>query len=140
LSAHCGTPLGKTDATNYRSIVGGVQYLTLTPPGLTFAVNKVCQFLHAPTDEHWVVVKRILRYLKACTKVGLKIARNNSLLVSAFLDADWTGNLDDRRFTGGYAVFLGTNLISWSQRNNLQSPSLVQRSPSLVQKQNIKPQ
>jgi hypothetical protein len=59
-------------------------------------------------------MKRILRYLKACTKVGLKIARNNSLLVSAFSDADWVGCLDDRRSIEGYAVFLGTNLISWS--------------------------
>jgi hypothetical protein len=75
-------------------------------------VNKVCQFLHAPTDKHWAAVKRILRYLKACTKIDLKIVKNNSLLVSAFSDADWAGCLDDRRSTGGYAVFLGTKLIS----------------------------
>jgi hypothetical protein len=87
---------------------------TLTRPDLAFAVNKVCQFLHALTDEHWVPVKRILRYVKGCTKVGLKIAKNNSLLVSAFSDVDWAGCLDDRRSIGGYAVFLGANLISWS--------------------------
>jgi histone deacetylase 1/2 len=61
-------------------------------------------------------VKRILRYLKQSTKVGLKISRSSSLLVSAFSDADWAGCLDDRRSTGGFAVFVGNNLVSWSAR------------------------
>jgi len=42
MSAHEGTPLGPEDATRYRSIVGGLQYLTLTRPDLSFAVNKIC--------------------------------------------------------------------------------------------------
>jgi hypothetical protein len=115
LMAHSGTQLGSADATKYRSIVGALQYLTLTRLDLAFAVNKVCQFEHAPTDEHWAAVKRILRYVKGCTKVGLKIGKNSSLLVSAFSDADWAG-LDDRKSTGGYAVFLGANLVSWNAR------------------------
>jgi hypothetical protein len=59
-------------------------------------------------------VKRILRYLKQTIRIGLKIYKSNSLLVSVFSDADWVGCLDDRRSTGGFAVFLGSNMISWS--------------------------
>jgi hypothetical protein len=116
LALHLGTPLGKNDATRYRNIVGALQYLTLIRPGIAFAINKVCQFLHTPIDEHWATVKRILWYLKGCTKLGLKIAGNSSLLMSAFSNADWVGRLNDRRSTGGYVVFLGTNLVSWSAR------------------------
>jgi hypothetical protein len=116
LSAYEGVPLGPKNATNYRSVVGAFQYLTLTRPDISFSVNKVCQFLHAPTDVHWATVKRVLRYIKQDTKVGLQINKSASMLVSGFSDADWAGSLDDRRSTGGYAIFLGSNLVSWSAR------------------------
>jgi hypothetical protein len=38
------------------------------------------------------------------------------MLISAFSDADWAGSVDDRRSTSGFAVFLGSNLVSWSAR------------------------
>jgi hypothetical protein len=42
LSLTDGTPLGSEDSTCYRSIVGALQYLTLTRSDLAFSVNKVC--------------------------------------------------------------------------------------------------
>ena len=90
--------------------------MTLTRPDLAFSVNKVCQFLHAPTTEHWTAVKRILRYVKGTLDYGLKIRKSSSLCVSGFSDADWAGSLDDRRSTSGFCIFLGSNLISWSSR------------------------
>jgi histone deacetylase 1/2 len=71
LSLTDGESLGTEDSTNYRSIVGALQYLTLTRPDLAFLVNKVCQYLHAPTTAHWTAVKRILRYIRGTVKVGL---------------------------------------------------------------------
>ena len=111
-----GKALGSEDATNYRSVVGALQYLTLTRPDISYSVNKVCQYLHAPRTTHWTAVKRILRYLKFSEGLGLQITKSPSLLVTAYSDADWVGCADDRRSTGGFAVFLGTNLISWSAR------------------------
>jgi hypothetical protein len=46
--------------------------------------------------------------------VGLQILKSPSMLVSGFSDADWARCLDDRRLTGGFAIFLGSNLVSWS--------------------------
>ena len=60
-----GVPLDQDDSTRYKSMVGALQYLTLTRPDISFAVNKVCQFLHAPTTSHWIAAKRILRYVKS---------------------------------------------------------------------------
>jgi hypothetical protein len=46
LSSHSGDVLDPQDATHYRSIVGGLQYLILTRPDIVFAGNKVYQYLH----------------------------------------------------------------------------------------------
>lgn len=116
LSVAEGTKLGPEDSTKYRSMVGALQYLTLTRPDLSFVVNKVCQFLHAPTTTHWSAVKRILRYVQGTCGLGLKIRKSKSMMVSSFSDADWAGCVDDRRSIGGFAVFLGDNLISWCAR------------------------
>jgi histone deacetylase 1/2 len=116
LSVAEGESLGPEDSTRYRSIVGALQYLTLTRPDIAFSVNKVCQFLHAPTTTHWTAVKRILRYVSGTVGLGLSFRKSSSTLVSAFSDADWAGCVDDRRSTGGFAVYFGSNLISWSAR------------------------
>jgi hypothetical protein len=61
-------------------------------------------------------MKRILRYVQGTIVLGIKIMKSNSMFVSAFLDADWVGCPDDRRSTGGFAVFIGCNLVSWYAR------------------------
>ena len=116
LSALDGDSLSADDATEYRSIVGGLQYLTITRPDISYAVNRVCQFLHAPRTSHWSAVKRILRYVSSTAAYGLHLQPAPSYELSAFSDADWAGCPDDRRSTGGYAVFLGPNLIAWNAR------------------------
>ena len=42
LSAYQGEPLNEEESTKYRSVVGALQYLTLTRPDISFVVNKVC--------------------------------------------------------------------------------------------------
>ena len=65
-----------------------------TIPEISFSVNKVCQFMSKPSEQHWLAVKRILRYLKGTVSWGLHFP-------------------DDRKSTSGAAIFLGPNLISW---------------------------
>ncbi|KAF5468349.1 hypothetical protein F2P56_012507 [Juglans regia] len=104
------------DSTLFRSIVGGLQYLSLTRPDIAFAVNKVCQFMHCPKAPHWTAVKRILRYLKGSINHGLFFKSRSNIFLQAYTDADWAGCPDDRRSTGGFAVFLGNHIISWSSK------------------------
>ena len=59
-----------SDPTLYRSVVGALQYSTITRPELSFAVNKVCQFMANPLETHWIAIKRILPYLKGSLHHG----------------------------------------------------------------------
>jgi hypothetical protein len=69
-------------------------------------------------------VKRILRYVHGTLKLGIIIIPNKSTLVSAFSDADWASCVDDRRSTGGFAIYFGHNLVSWSARKKATVPRL----------------
>jgi histone deacetylase 1/2 len=80
--------LSEDDSTTYRSIVGGLQYLTLTRPDLSFAVNRVCQFLHSPTDNQWSADKQILHYVNHTLHHGLCLRPSSSSTIAAFSDAD----------------------------------------------------
>lgn len=111
LTKHGSSPL--VDFTKYRQIVGSLQYLSLTRPDISFSVNKVCQYMSSPTEEHWIAVKRILRYLQHTKSYGLLISKESKHDLQVFTDADWAGCLDDRRSTTGFALYLGKNLISW---------------------------
>jgi hypothetical protein len=102
-----------SDATRFHQIMGVLQYLTFTRPNICFTVNKVCQFMHAPTNSHWVVVKHILRYLKGTTTHDLHITRSSSFALLGFTDANWAGSIADKKSTGDYPVFFGQTLISW---------------------------
>uniref|UniRef100_A0A2N9ICA8 Reverse transcriptase Ty1/copia-type domain-containing protein n=1 Tax=Fagus sylvatica TaxID=28930 RepID=A0A2N9ICA8_FAGSY len=97
------------DPTLYRSLVGALQYLTITRPDIAHAVNSVSQFMHAPTADHFLAVKRILRYVKGTLHFGLTFrpsAAPGTLV--AYSDADWAGCPDTRRSTSGYSIYLVT--------------------------------
>ena len=114
LSLASGTPLA--DPTTYRSIVGALQYLTMSRPDLSYSVNKLSQYLKAPTDVHWSACKRVLRYLVGTPSLGLHFHSSSPFDLQGYADADWAGCLDDRRSTSGYCVFLAGNLISWCSK------------------------
>lgn len=102
--------------TEYCTLVGALQYLSLTRPDVAFTVNRLSQFMHAPTSLHWQALKRLLRYLHGTIHHGIIIRRDSPLTLHAFTDAGWAGDKDNYRSTTGYIVYLGCNPISWSSK------------------------
>ncbi|KAK9072095.1 hypothetical protein SSX86_008527 [Deinandra increscens subsp. villosa] len=114
LTTKGGTPY--SSPTQYRALVGALQYLSLTRPDVAFTVNRLSQFMHAPTSLHWQALKRLLRYLQGTSTHGILIRKHSPLHLHAFTDADWAGDKDNYRSTTGYIVYLGSNPISWSSK------------------------
>ncbi|XP_039851237.1 uncharacterized mitochondrial protein AtMg00810-like [Panicum virgatum] len=114
VSSNTDTPV--SDPTLYRSIVGALQYLTLTCPDLTYAMQQAFLHMHDPNDGHWTLVKRILRYVRGTSAKGLQLRRSTSPTLVAYSDADWAGCPDTRRSTSGFYVFFGDSLVSWSSK------------------------
>ncbi|XP_051228862.1 uncharacterized mitochondrial protein AtMg00810-like [Lolium perenne] len=104
------------DATEYRSLAGALQYLTLTRPDISYAVQQVCLHMHAPRMSHLALVKRVLRYLHGTMDFVLHLHASSSTTLTAYSDVDWAGCPDSRRSTSGYCVYYGDSLISWSSK------------------------
>ena len=106
------------DPIVFRSMVGGLQYLTFTRPNLAYSVQQVCQFMSHPTHHHLVAAKRILRYLKGTLHHGIHF-QPGPLVLLAYCDADWAGDPLDRKSITSMVVFVGNSPITWSAKKQL---------------------
>ena len=86
LSSHDGSPFH--DPALYRTVVGSLQYITITRPELAYCVNRVCQFMQSPLDTHWKAVKRILRYLSGTSSFSLHLRKSTDLRITGYSDSD----------------------------------------------------
>ncbi|CAA7051295.1 unnamed protein product [Microthlaspi erraticum] len=114
LSLNFGSPLD--DPSQYRTVIGSLQYLGYTRPDIAYAVNRLSQFMHRPTDEHWNAAKRVLRYLAGTASHGFFLRANNPLTLHAYSDADWAGDVDDFVSTNAYILYIGATPIAWSSK------------------------
>jgi hypothetical protein len=100
----------------YQSAIGSLMYAMLgTRPDIAYAVGAVSQYCSNPGRGHWTAVKRILRYLKGTMNFSLEYKGTNEQLIG-YSDADWAGNIDDRRSTTGYVFLVADGAVSWNSR------------------------
>ena len=95
----------------YASAVGSLMYaIVCTRPDIAHAVGVLSRFMSNPGKEHWTSVKRVFRYLRGTSDYGLcyqgRPGLERLLDIRGFFDADWVGDLDQRRSTSGYVFSL----------------------------------
>ena len=101
----------------FREAVGALMHLmTATRPDIAFAVGYVSRFMENPQAEHWMVVKRIFRYLQGTKSYGLCFKSGDDVDFLGYSDADWAGDLADRKSTSGYVFILMGAPVSWGSK------------------------
>ena len=60
------------DQQSYQSLAGSLMYLaTCTRPDIAYAVGTLARFSSKPNQSHWTAIKRVLRYLKGTSNLGI---------------------------------------------------------------------
>ena len=97
-------------------MIGSLLYLTASRPDILFNVCLCARFQSDLRESHSIVVKRIFRYLKGTTNLGLLYWKSLDYKLIGFCDADYAGDRIERKSTNGNCQFLGENLISLASK------------------------
>ncbi|GKA45682.1 retrovirus-related pol polyprotein from transposon TNT 1-94, partial [Tanacetum coccineum] len=101
------------DSTKYRGMIGSLLYLMASRPDIMFSVCLCARFQEAPKTSHLEVVKRIFRYIKGTTHLGLWYPKGTGIETVVYADSDHAGDYVDRKSTSGICTFVGCCLTSW---------------------------
>ncbi|GKC85860.1 retrovirus-related pol polyprotein from transposon TNT 1-94 [Tanacetum coccineum] len=101
------------DNTKYRGMIGSLLYLTASRPDIMFSVCLCARFQEDPKTSHLEAVKRIFRYIKGTTHLGLWYPKGSGIETIVYADSDHAGDYVDRKSTSGVCTFMGCCLTSW---------------------------
>ena len=88
-------------------------YLMNCPgPDIAYVVGRLSQYTQSPNQDHWTVVRRVLKYLRDTINYGLCFSGFPSVL-EGFSDANWILNSDEMKSTSGYVFILGGSAVSY---------------------------
>ena len=99
--------------------MGKLNYLIITRPDISFAVNVMNQFVFAPRSTHMETTLRIVRYLNTHLGRGLFYGVHSHLCIEAFTNSDWAASPSVRMSNTRYCIFLGGNLVTWKSQKQI---------------------
>ena len=101
------------DSTKYRGMIGSLLYHTASRPDIMFSVCLCARFQEDPKTSHLEAVKRIFKYIKGTTHLGLWYPKGTGVETIVYTDSDHAGDYVDRKSTSGICTFVGYCLTSW---------------------------
>nr|XP_016505705.1 PREDICTED: uncharacterized mitochondrial protein AtMg00810-like [Nicotiana tabacum] len=104
------------DPSNYRKLVGKLNFLTNTRLDISYSVQHLSQYIQSPREAHLKAAYHVLRYLKGDPSPGIFFSNSKENGIRALCDLDWAACLETRRSVNGYIVLLGNSPISWKSK------------------------
>jgi len=104
------------DQTKYRGLIGSLLYLTASRPDIMFVVCLCARYQANPNESQLKTAKRILKYLKGKTNVGLWYPSYSPIHLIGYSYSDFAGCKLDQKSTSGTCHRLGSSLISWHSK------------------------
>ncbi|GJR69308.1 retrovirus-related pol polyprotein from transposon TNT 1-94 [Tanacetum coccineum] len=101
------------DSSKYRGMIGSLLYLTASRPDIMFSVCLCARFQENPKTTHLEAVKRIFRYIRGTSHLGLWYPKGTGIETIVYADSDHAGDYVDRKSTSGVCTFIGCCLTSW---------------------------
>ncbi|GJS69018.1 retrovirus-related pol polyprotein from transposon TNT 1-94 [Tanacetum coccineum] len=101
------------DSTKYRGMIGILLYVMESRPDIMFSVCLCARFQEAPKTSHLEAVKRIFRYIKGTTHLGLCYSKGTDIETVVYADSNHARDYVDRKSTSGICTFVGCFLTSW---------------------------
>ena len=93
-------------------MIGKLKYVVHSRPNITLSIGIVTRFSTNPRENHLMIVKIIMGYLKGTKEFGLYYKKNEKFDLRACTNADWGGNIDEKKSTSGGALFLRKRLVT----------------------------
>jgi len=107
------------DQTKYRGLIGSLLYLTTSRPDIMFVVCLCARYQANPKESHFKVAKRILKYLKGTTNVGIWYPSYSLIHLIGYSNSDFAGCKLDLKGTSGLVIFLDQVSFLGIVRNKL---------------------
>ena len=109
--------LGKSvDSSLYSSMIRSFLYLTASRPDISYSVRVCARYQANPKESHMTALKRIIKFVKTTAEFGVWYSKDTNDVLAGYSDADWAGNVDDRKSTLGCYFYVGNNLVSWMSK------------------------
>ncbi|GJU02338.1 hypothetical protein Tco_1112676 [Tanacetum coccineum] len=107
------------DSSKYRGMIGSLLYLTVSRTDIMFSVCLCARFQENPKTTHLEAVKRIFRYVRGTTHLGLWYPKGTRVETIVYADSDHAGDYVDRKSTSGVCTFIVCCLISWFAKKQM---------------------
>ena len=98
-------------------MIGSLLYLIASRPDISYSVGVCARYQANPKESHMTALKRIIKYVKTTANFGVWYSKDTNDVLAWYSDADWAGNVDDKKSTLGGYFYVGNNLVSWMSKS-----------------------